>query len=300
MLKNFSLEVMGEAGKKWMAVLSLSALLLACGDKKVEKEASDKVVQKVQSPILVTVQGEAITEMDLQLAIHRTLGPKALFQADSKAQQKILESIVMSKALAIRTESLLSDEQRYEIERQTLAYRDELLAKKFLKEKISPKPVSEAMVAAYYEDNLDKFSTPAKLQVEFIQAGPNMTPSQRGPIMAALTRAQKESDWQTWVSSQDKQSLPLSYSQNAFSAKAMGSDIAQVIRGLKEGESSKVFFINKRPALARVIKRLPGTAKPLAQVSKEIRKTLAPMQLKKAIKASAADVMAEMKIEYKK
>lgn len=283
---------------KMVILLSLSMLLAACGDKKENQVAPEKIPERVLSPTLVKVDGNAITEMDLELAVHRTLGPNSLFQADSKAQRKILESIVMSKALALKTDSLLTDEQRYEIELQTLAYRDELLAKRYLKEHVSPSPVTNEMVESYYRDNIEKYSTPAKLQVEFIQADTTMTSSQRGAVMAALTRARTERDWKAWVSSQNTQKLPVSYSQNAFVSKAMSSDIAQVVSALKEGESSNVFFISKRPAIARIIQRISGTARPLEQVSKEIRKTLAPIQLKKAIKASADEVMANMTIEY--
>lgn len=286
---------------KAIVIVSLCLSLSACSDKK-SSNAPDRnegaKSPQVQSPTVVTVEGEAITELDLELAVYRTLGPNSMFQADAKARQKILESIVMSKALALATQRSLSIEERYEIDRQTQAYRDELLAKRYLKSQVNPQPVTNEMVKAYYEANLEKYASPAKLQVEFVQAAPSMTPSQRGQVMAAMSSAQSQNDWPAWVSGQKAQGLPVTYSQNAFSSKAMASDVAQVVRQLDIGESSAVFFINKKPAIARVIKRIPGQATPLAQVTKEIRKTLAPIQLKKAIKAAAAEVMASMTIEY--
>lgn len=69
----------------------------------VEKTKVEKSI--VASPdVLVSVEGNPITALDLDLAVERTTGSAGLFQIDEKARKKILESLVMSKALGLAKE----------------------------------------------------------------------------------------------------------------------------------------------------------------------------------------------------
>lgn len=56
--------------------------------------------------------------------------------------------------------------------------------------------------------------------------------------------------------------------------------------------------MRKVPAVVRVTEVVTSKPKPLAQVRSDIRKQLAPVQLRKAIKKAAAEAMAGMEIQY--
>ncbi|WP_299941175.1 peptidylprolyl isomerase [uncultured Microbulbifer sp.] len=281
------------------SALSLS-LLSGCGDE-VEKTKVEKAI--VASPdVLVNVEGNPISALDLDLAVERTTGSAGIFQIDEKARGKILESLVMSKALGLTKENELSEQELASLNRQVAAYRDELLAKKYLQENITPEPVTEAMVEAYYQNNQDQYGAQVQKRYEILRAKGNISSAERTRIMAQLnlaaSRDKETHDWQALARLLEAKKLPVAYSAGAFVQGTMAAEFERVINPLSEGDVSKVFFMRKAPAVVRVTEVVTSKPKPLAQVRSGIRKQLAPVQLRKAIKKAAEEVMAKMEIQY--
>ncbi|WP_444914065.1 peptidyl-prolyl cis-trans isomerase [Microbulbifer sp. TRSA007] len=281
------------------SALSLG-LLAGCGGEEEKAKVENSIT--ANPDVLVSVEGHSITELDLDLAVERTTGSAGLFQIDEKAREKILESLVMSKALGLAKERELSEQELVTLDHQVAAYRDELLAKKYLEENITPEPVTEAMVEAYYQDNQDQYGAKVQKRYEILRAKGNISSAERTRIMAQLTLAANSEvetqDWQAFAKLLEAKKLPVAYSAGAFVQGTMAAEFERVINPLSEGDVSKVFFMRKAPAVVRVTEVVTSKPKPLAQVRSEIRKQLAPVQLRKAIKKAAEEAMAEMEIQY--
>lgn len=282
----------------------LALFLCACEGNKSDdltngEPLTEERITDILGPVLASVNGQDITELDLELAIERTIGSAGFAEIDNQARKKVLESLVMSKSLAIKKQQELSAEELTSVERDVIAYRDELLAKKYLRENISALPVSEEMVKTYYADNPQKFGAEVQKSYELIQASGNISGGERSAIVAALNNAKQEKNWQAVAKQLQSQRLAVEYSQGAVTQGTMAAEFERVLKPLQKGESSSVFFMRKRPAVVRVTDVITQAAKPLSDVSGDIRKQLAPVQLKKAIKSSADDVMKTMTIEYK-
>ena len=280
----------------------LSITLSACSksEESDQQTASEKSTQEVfLGEVLVTVNDHSITELDLDLAIERTIGTSSLAQMDNQARKKVLESLVMSKSLALKKQSELSAEELTQIERNVMAYRDELLAKKYLKENISPLPVTETMVKDYYEQNPQMFGADIQKRYEIIQGKDNLAAAERKAIISALNTAQTQQNWKVFAQSLQDKNLSVNYSQGAMTQGTMAAEFERILKPLEKGQTSPVFFMRKLPAIVRVTEVIIQKAKPLSDVSRDIRKQLAPVQLKKAIRSSADNVMKTMTIDYK-
>ena len=280
----------------------LTITLSACGksQESAQKTAAEKSTQEAfLGEVLATVNDHSITELDLDLAIERTIGTSSLVQMDNQARKKVLESLVMSKSLALKKQSELSAEELTQIERNVMAYRDELLAKKYLKENISPSPVTEAMVKAYYEKNPQMFGAGIQKRYEIIQGKDNLAAAERKAIISALNTAQTQQNWKVFAQNLQDKNVSVKYSQGAMTQGTMAAEFERILKPLEKGQTSPVFFMRKLPAIVRVTEVITQTAKPLSDVSRDIRKQLAPVQLKKAIRSSADDVMKTMTIDYK-
>jgi len=97
--------------------------------------------QQAQSKALATVNGEAITQDDIDFMITRTFsGSEQLFFND-EMQAKILDSLIR-----------LSD-----IKNRTKAFEEELFVKEYLTEFATPEPVSSKMVQDYYQQYPEEF-----------------------------------------------------------------------------------------------------------------------------------------------
>lgn len=280
----------------------LTITLSACSksQESAQKTAAEKSTQEAfLGEVLATVNDYSITELDLDLAIERTIGTSSLVQMDNQARKKVLESLVMSKSLALKKQSELSAEELTQIERNVMAYRDELLAKKYLKENISPSPVTEAMVKDYYEKNPQRFGADIQKRYEIIQGKDNLAAAERKAIISALNTAQTQQNWKVFAQSLQDKNLSVNYSQGAMTQGTMAAEFERILKPLEKGQTSPVFFMRKLPAIVRVTEVITQKAKPLSDVSRDIRKQLAPVQLKKAIRSSADNVMKTMTIDYK-
>lgn len=128
-------------------------------------------------------------------------------------------------------------------------YRDELLAKKYLEENITPEPVTEAMVEAYYQNNQDQYGAQVQKRHEILRAKGNISSAERTRIMAQLNlaanRDKETQDWQAFARLLAAKKLPVAYSAGAFVQGTMAAEFERVVNPLSEGDVSKVFLCAK-------------------------------------------------------
>ena len=73
-----------------------------------------------------------------------------------------------------------------------------------------------------------------------------------------------------------------------------------MLNTLEEKQTSKPFFIDGKVYVARITSAEQQKARPLNEVSAEIRKTLAPLQLQQAISSISDEILKTVKVEYSK
>jgi ribosomal protein S16 len=287
------------ANNPWRSTLWLSVVLAlsACS------KPADTVVQSVAAPVdtsktLVTVQGEPITEDDLAAAILRTLGEYAALQLDDVGRKKVLESLVMAKAMAMSQSATLNQQQQLELSRSVNAYRQELLTKQYLKANLSPVPVSQAMVKAYYEKYPQRFGGKTVRHYEIVKGLVKRQSQAQNALIEQLGQFSAADNWKQKTAALKQSGLQLQFAKGAADGQLLTSKFADAVAKLKPNTVSALYFFDGYPSVIKVTKISQIPPKPLSEVSGDIRKSLLPVQLKQAVKTAAAELLNTINVSY--
>jgi len=257
-----------------------------------------KVAVEKQEVVLVSVDGEVIDDEDLDSAIVNTLGEYAAFQLEQAGRQKVLKSLVVSKAMAITQTKKLNEDEINAIERKVKAYREKLLVKRYLKDNVVPIPVTKAMVEEYYQQNPELFGGKIISTFEVVKGLTKVEGPARNKIITVITDLAKNKDWKATVAKLKNSGLQLEYSKGALSGKMLKSDIDSILKNLSLNQASNVHYIDGLPLIARVINKKTIAPKPLSLVSDDIKKSLAPIQLKKAVRNVSDEILKKVSVVY--
>jgi len=287
--------------KNKLAILLLVLIAFACqqnSDNQTSDQADLKITQIDSSPVLARVNGSPITEYELELLIDKTIGQKNASQIDAGTKKKILDSLIASRAIAIKSENQISEDEKLEITKKTKAYREQLLVKKYLAANTTPQPVTQEMVKDYYNTRPDKFGAKTIRTYEMISISQDLTTGQRDKVLAKLKEADGKTSWNSWADELKKKGLPVFYKKGDALENLLHPKINNLIKSTGKGQTSKISFVDKKPCIVRVIDIRETPPRPLPEVSTQIRKMLVPVQLKKAVKQMSADVLKTSDVEY--
>lgn len=285
--------------------LALSLFLSACGDK--DRSESAPLIESNTDNGLATVNGDVITELDLELAINRTFSQADQILINEQVRKNVLDSLIAAKAMSQAIASQLSEDDLLVIQGKVAAYKEELMVKEYLSRNVVPEPVTTQMVEDYYSQNPEKFGGGIIRYFEFVKASKKPTEPERALIMANVEAFSAEAEWKSVVDTLNQdfkkegsaQPLELRYQSSRANAGLLGSEIENILSRLKVGEHSGLMFIKGIPHMFRVFKEEELIPKPLHEVSGDIRKLLAPLQLRKAVKQETESVTANAKVTYK-
>jgi hypothetical protein len=268
--------------------------------------------QEMNGAVLARVDGLPITESDLDRLVYRIggEGTEALVSqalSSDENRKKMLESLVSSRAMAILEEKQLSAEQKNDLDKKVAAYREELLVKSYLQEHADIQPVSNDMVKTYYAENALEFAEEPQYRFEVLTSYGEVTEDQRKEILNALATAKNTKDWKALEQKLIKNKLPIKHQ----TAKARPGLLSADIRALLEKTApvSEISAINKTPRVSdvdvkqtikvvRVLEITPGAVKPIAEVSANIRKRLAPIMMKQAVAEASLEARKNVDISY--
>ncbi|MGR1219863.1 hypothetical protein ACUYGA_23565 [Metapseudomonas otitidis] len=279
-----------------LGCLLAAALLAGCRD----DDGADALAQVPVEPsaTLVTVDDSPITRAELELTIERTLGESAPLFANDEVERKILDSLVASRAMALVAERELDAGERAQLDLKAQAYREELLVRHYLEQHATPEPVASEQVADYYQRHPEEFGGGVEKSFEIIASDQVLEEPQRAELIALLSGAEaKGRDWQKQVAAWRAAGKPLEYRSNRIKPELL----EQPLRGLvetTEAGSIAPLYADGQLLLVRVTgeERLP--ARPLSEVSGEIREKLAPQSLKQAVKRLSEEAMRQVKVQY--
>jgi hypothetical protein len=275
------------------ALLLLSALAAACGERaqKARLPGDDKVVAEVNDT--------QITQYDVERTIAAMLGESAAERLDDAARKNVLQSLVQSRAIAQAREKELSVEQRAELEKKVAAYREELLVKQYLLAHTRQDGVSSDMVRQYYDEHPERFGGGKVRSYELVTVSGALAPAQRTKVIEALGQGERETDWRAWTERLKQAGHPVALRSGQGDEAVLHPKLRQLMDQLAVGKASKLTFIEGAPYAVRVTAERARPARPLAEVSDQIRKTLAPVKLKQAVKQASDQVLENAEVAYR-
>ncbi|MDW3715801.1 MULTISPECIES: peptidyl-prolyl cis-trans isomerase [unclassified Pseudomonas] len=279
-----------------LGCLLAAALLAGCRD----DDGADALAQVPVEPsaTLVTVDDSPITRAQLELTVERTLGESAPLFANDEVERKILDSLVASRAMALLAERELDAGERAQLDLKAQAYREELLVRHYLEQHATPEPVTSEQVADYYQRHPEEFGGGVEKSFEIIASDQALEEPQRAELIALLSGAEaKGRDWQKQVAAWRAAGKPLEYRSNRIKPELLEQPLRGLVESTEAGSIAPL-YADGQLLLVRVTgeERLP--ARPLSEVSGEIREKLAPQALKQAVKSLSEEATRQVKVQY--
>ncbi|MBU0681414.1 MAG: peptidyl-prolyl cis-trans isomerase [Proteobacteria bacterium] len=278
---------------KVVILLFLTLLLSSCGD--ADKEAT----LEGESVVVAVVNGAEISQFDLDLAIRKLVGAEAATMMDEAATKKVLESMVMSRAISQLREKEMNALEKAEIAKEVAVFREQLLVRRYLAKHSPPQPVTMEMVQDYYDGHPELFGAKKIRMYEMITTKRALNANERDELLGKLQDPGKHGKWQDWAKELAAFGYPVTYRQGRDGGEVLHPKLNQVMGSLAPGQSSPLIFVKETPYLIRITSEENIPAQPLAEVTGAIKKALGPKQLKQAVEQVGKEALANAKVEYK-
>lgn len=283
--------IMGKSVLRLVAPLLGAALLAGCQHKAPKEIPGARKV-------LATVNGSSVTQFDVDRTAIRLLGPQQFSGMDQTARHKVLESLVLSRAIAQVEAKQLDPADSYSLDKQVEDYREQLLVKRYLKDHANPKPVTEEMIAEYYNKHPEQFGGGEHKHYQMLLVTRDLSDAERQSVLKAYSKAVTQSDWKRYASTLARERLPVSEQQGETPASLPNKTLNDVLEKLDKGKVSTVTFVDGRPYLLRVTDTFTTKPRPLNDVRGQIRRELLPVRIKQALDEVSKQVMGKAKVEY--
>lgn len=251
------------------------------------------------SPVLVTVDGEPITQRDVESSAGETLGALGKVMLEGANRRTILQGLVTRKAMAKLEEKQLDVVEREAMEADVRAYRERLLARRYIERHATSLDPSEQDVKAYYESHAERFGarslkTFEMLATDFSKAGPSRTERLR-----MLKEIETSPDW----AEQSKLPAYTGWARHVRGSSELGSLAAPLrkkIQGLSKDDPAAIVLAREQAYMVRVTGVTVREPRGLDVVRHEIKETLKPTLYRDAVQRIQQDVLAKVKVEYPK
>lgn len=277
--------------KRLIALLCAALWLTGCSD------SSELPATLDADPVLARVGTETISRQELDIAINDNIGPYAALHLGPEGEQKVLQSLVMRKLMSQQQLALLDAEAKALLDLQVKAYREELLTKQYVQQQLTPEPVTEQMVQDYYQRYPQEFGAAEYANYQLVRADAGLDSKQRQRVLWYLEQLTATTDWTPLAAQARQEGLAFYLVTGTSSEQGLIPEYQALIAPLAEGQISAVAELNNRLVKVKVLERQRIAAKPLAEVRDDIRKKLAPMQLKRAIEQATDNLKASTDVE---
>lgn len=272
----------------WLCLSTLVGGLAACGDKPAEHE----------DLVLAYVNDRPVYQHQVDIAFERTLGPQGALLADDSTWDKVLESVVATRVLADLAAAQLSDGEHRELEARVQAWREEKLVRQYLADRVTPTPVTSAMVEDYYRRHPEQFGGGERLHYEQLSVAVAGDESLRDRAIAFLGEAADVTDWQALAQQARRGDLPATYQRGDVGQGVGEPALRARLQPMTEGQTSALAFSGGEASMLRLVRRETLAPRPLMEVSDDIRMRLAPVQLRKAVREVMDDAMQDANVRY--
>jgi len=259
----------------------------------------EKSIKENNSPVLAIVENNKITQADLEYHINNKFSQASTILQDESAKQKILESLVASKAMAYLAKKTLPEKNQKLIEQNVAAFKEQAYVKEYLKDRVSPKTITSSMIRDYYDKHPEKFGGEQKKTVEWLSIPIKSNEEQRTRFFNMKKTLKENDSWSSLEKQFQEQSITYRVLELLNTNSILETELNSAINELGKGEISEIIFTDEHVSLLKIknIKILP--IKPLNEVSADIRKILAPVHLKESVKHVSQSAIEEVNINYK-
>ena len=192
----------------------------------------------------------------------------------------------------------MSAEEKRAFEHRVASWRAEQLVKRWLKANIEPESVSEARVKEYYEKHPQRFGGGERKRYEILQVVSADDPDLRDRAIDLLARARKTDDWARFAREHSSAELPVDLRRGRSGPELENEQLRKRLERLEKGEVSSVSTAGGRVSVVRVTAEEQLAPRPLAEVRADIRRRLAPTQLRSAVKEVMDRAMTDAKVDY--
>lgn len=280
-----------------VSLLLVALLASGCGKQDSADNAAHSVQPQVDDPVLARVGESEIRQSQLDILIGR-LDATQYTGINADLEQKMVQSLVRARALAIAAEQSMSGDEKLKLEARVQAFRDELLAQHYLQNHVVAQPVTADQVKQYYESNQDEYTTPGRVRYQYLTtiAAEKLGEGKRQQLVTALAGAKSQSDWKAYASSLKGRGLPVEYKEAELRPQLIAESLRSHVRALEAGQVSSLIY-GPELVTVKLVSREPDQVQPMHEVSAEIRKKLAPIQLKRALSDSAKRILQEFDVE---
>ncbi len=251
--------------------------LASCG------QVSDEPVQS----IVAKVGNGSISYDELEYQASRLAGKGAVNVLNNSEQRRqLVDSMALTLLFAQKQQEMMSEEELAKIELATQAYRRELLAKEYIERNLPRKVPSQKDVESYYLSHLDQFGGGDKYRLKVISL------SDQCAVNPTWLDSPRE---QSVITDVEKLDCAKKVSSALYSSKQLKGAYPSLPDDLIVGRDYWVRAGGIQEVLHIESKR-EGSPKPLAEVSSDIRKSLAPSFLREALQEKRLKFSKE--IEY--
>lgn len=247
---------------------------------------------------LAWVNGQPITRVELDTVTIRTLGYERALRLDDLERNKVLESMVVSRAMVQAIEPELSKEEQQQLENEIAAFREQLLVKKYLRRHAAPRAVTEDMIRDYYDKHPERFGGKTLRNYEMIMTTDKPSEEERDNLLKALATAGSHKFWASTVKRMKAEGYTVQYRKGAVDEKILHPRLYALFNTLKVGETSEPTLIEGKPYLVRTISERKLDPRPLDEVRADARKILTLLELRKATKDVSDALMKNVKVKY--
>ncbi len=294
------------------AVAMLSALVVftsGCQREEPSDQASEHAtpgtaLQATEaSKALATVNGSTIRQADLQRAITGSMGSGALAVLDARMQRRVLESMVLNRAMAQEMEATLEPAAIAEIDAQSAAYREALLAKAFIAQESDQVVPTESELRGYYEKHPELFGQKVERRFELLKGRATADDAVKQQISDLLNSAANggtdgELSWSEFSARKAVREAGVSYHRGLLVPGLLEPRLEELIASLDEQEVSALIYIDRVPQVARVTEIKKSAPKPFSTVREDVRTSLSAVKLREAVANLKKQILDRSRIEY--
>jgi len=248
--------------------------------------------------IMATVNDEKITLFDLEFGLEQMLGKTSPKIKDPQTRKNALKNLVLSKALAQEYEKEMSPEEKMRMDKKLTLYREELMITEYLKHHAHPEPVSYELIERYYHEHPEEFGAQTLKSFEMISTTRAMDSKEKDIFLAVLKYGAQTDDWNNFDRTLKKRGYPVVYRKISLDDQSLHQSIREVSKELAIKEVSPIIPLNNRLHIVRLENEMSVPPRPLKAVEDEIRRSLRPIQLKKAIQLAKEKILREKQVIY--
>ena len=281
-----------------LVALSVALLLAACAERPTPARPPASVVDRLDQvidgePVLAMVDGSRIGELDLTINLERTLGDAYAQLADAGVEEKVLESMIASRAIALRSLADMGEEDRAALEKRVAQFREELLVKQYLVDHADPHTVTTTQIEDYYAKNTEEFAGDVERLYEIVTVTPAAYERDPAQGIRVVSRGKTSDDWRALAreSVDGPATERLAHSYRTLVGDEHEGAIEQAVLGLEVGRMSRLVFSGGAPYLVRLLEETRHDPIPLEQARAAIKRKLLPASVRRSVREISEQVL---------